>query len=167
MVEREVQQPAIRVLFVCTGNICRSPTAEGVFRYLVEAENLQQRVLVDSAGTHGYHVGEGADRRSVLAAAGRGYNLSGLRARQISIADFDEFDYLLAMDRGHRSILNRIAPGEHIQKIGMFLDFSRKYTGQDVPDPYVGGGQGFETVLDLIEDGAAGLLIDIKKKLGL
>lgn len=165
--EREVPQPQVRVLFVCTGNICRSPTAEGVFRHLVEAEKLQQRVLVDSAGTHGYHVGEGADRRSVLTAAGRGYDLSKLRARQLSSADFDNFDYLLAMDRGHRSILNRIATGEHRHKIAMFLDFSRKYTGQDVPDPYFGGGQGFERVLDLIEDGATGLLVDVKKKLGM
>jgi len=157
----------IRVLFVCTGNICRSPTAEGVFRQLVRAENLHEHILVDSAGTHDYHVGEEPDRRSMLAAAGRGYDLSGLRARQLASTDFAEFDYLLAMDRGHRLILKRFAPREDRQKVAMFLDFSRKYSGQDVPDPYYGGGQGFERVLDLIEDGAAGLLVDVKKKLGL
>ena len=166
MDEHATQQTAIRVLFICTGNICRSPTAEGVFRHLVTAEGLQQRVLVDSAGTHGYHVGEKPDRRSVLAAAARGYDLSGLRARQFSSGDFDNFDYLLAMDRGHRSILNGIAPTEHKEKIAMFLDFSSNYPGEDVPDPYYGGGQGFERVLDQIEDGAIGLLIEIKKKLG-
>lgn len=166
MAEHEAQQPVIRVLFVCTGNICRSPSAEGVFRHLLEAENLQQHVVVDSAGTHGYHVGEGPDRRSVLAAAGRGYDLSGLRARQLCATDFEDFDYLLAMDREHHSILTKIVPSEHSQKIAMFLDFSREFSGQDVPDPYFGGGQGFEHVLDLIEDGAAGLLVDVKKKLG-
>ncbi|MGD2139309.1 MAG: low molecular weight protein-tyrosine-phosphatase [Burkholderiales bacterium] len=156
----------IRVLFVCTGNICRSPSAEGVFRHLVESENLGDLVLIDSAGTHGYHVGEQPDRRSVLTAARRGYDLSQLRARQLSGTDFSEFDYLLAMDRGHQMILESDAPREHRHKIAMFLDFSRNYTGQEVPDPYYGGGQGFERVLDLIEDGAAGLLAEIKKKLG-
>jgi len=156
----------IRVLFVCTGNICRSPTAEGVFRQLALLDDLHDQVVVDSAGTHGYHVGEEPDRRSVLAAARRGYDLSGLRARQISRADFVEFDYLLAMDRGHLSILETGAPIEHRQKVSLFLHFSRKFTGNDVPDPYFGGEQGFEHVLDLIEDGAAGLLADIKKKLG-
>jgi len=155
------------VLFVCTGNICRSPTAEGVFRHLVAAEGLQQRVLADSAGTHDYHVGEKPDRRSLLAAAARGYDLSGLRARQFSSGDFDNFDYLLAMDRGHLAVLNRLAPAEHRKKIAMFLDFSRSFTGEDVPDPYYGGVQGFERALDQIEDGAIGLLTEIKKKLGL
>lgn len=167
MTDGQPQQRVMRVLFVCTGNICRSPTAEGVFRHLLEAEQLQRRVVVESAGTHGYHVGEGPDRRSVVAAAGRGYNLSGIRARQLASTDFSDFDYLLAMDRGHRLILERAAPDEHRQKVSMFLDYSRNYTGQDVPDPYYGGGQGFERVLDLIEDGAAGLLLDVKKKLGL
>ena len=167
MHERATQQALIRVLFVCTGNICRSPTAEGVFRHLVASEGLQQRVLADSAGTHDYHVGEKPDRRSILAASARGYDLSGLRARQFSSSDFDNFDYLLAMDRGHLSILDRIAPAEHKKKIAMFLDFSRNYTGEDVPDPYYGGERGFERALDQIEDGAIGLLTEIKKKLGL
>ena len=166
MGESRDQVTPVRVLFVCTGNICRSPTAEGVFQHLVNAENLHQRVVVDSAGTHGYHVGEQPDQRSVRAAAKRGYDLTGLRARQLAVSDFVEFDYLLAMDRGHWSILERGAPDEHRQKVAMFLDFSQKYGGHEVPDPYFGGGHGFEFVLDMIEDGAAGLLADIKKKLG-
>ena len=137
----EARQPVVRVLFVCTGNICRSPTAEGVFRHLVEIERLQDRVLADSAGTHGYHVGEQPDRRSILTAAARGYDLSEIRARQFSDSDFDDFDYLLAMDRGHRAILNRIASGEHRRKVALFLDYSLSYTGQDVQDPYYGAGR--------------------------
>lgn len=161
------QHPAkVQVLFVCTGNICRSPTAEGVLRHLIKTENLEPHVLVDSAGTHDYHVGEQPDQRSVHAAAKRGYDLTDLRARQLVVSDFVEFDYLLAMDRGNWSILDRAAPEEHGEKISMFLDFSRKYAGHEVPDPYGGGGQAFEFVLDMVEDGAAGLLSDIKKKLG-
>ena len=160
------QSTAVRVLFVCTGNICRSPTAEGVFRHLVETENLHPHVLVDSAGTHDYHVGEQPDQRSVRAAAKRGYDLTGLRARQLAVSDFVEFDYLLAMDHENRSILERAAPEEHRQKVSMFLDFSQTYAGREVPDPYGGGAHGFELVLDMIEDGAAGLLSRIKRKLG-
>ncbi|UCH46723.1 MAG: low molecular weight phosphotyrosine protein phosphatase [Betaproteobacteria bacterium] len=166
MGEPRDQLTPVRVLFVCTGNICRSPTAEGVFRHLVKAENLHQHVLVDSAGTTGYHVGEQPDHRSMRAAAQRGYDLTDLRARLLVESDFVEFDYLLAMDLGHRTILEAGAPDEHRQKVSMFLDFSQKYGGHEVPDPYYGGGQGFEFVLDMIEDGAAGLLSDIKKKLG-
>ncbi|UCD68311.1 MAG: low molecular weight phosphotyrosine protein phosphatase [Betaproteobacteria bacterium] len=155
----------VRILFVCTGNICRSPTAEGVFRHLVEAYNLHRHVVVDSAGTHGYHVGEQPDRRSVRAAARRGYDLTGLRARQLAVSDFVEFDHLLAMDREHKFILEKGAPDEHLQKVSMFMDFSQKFGGYEVPDPYCGGEQGFEFVLDMIEDGAAGLLSYIKNKL--
>lgn len=157
----------LQVLFVCTGNICRSPTAEGVFRHLVKAENLDRYVLVDSAGTHDYHVGEQPDHRSVRAAANRGYDLTGQRARQVVESDFVKFDYLLAMDRDHRLILESDVPEEHRQKVSMFLDFSQKYAGREVPDPYSGGAKGFELVLDMVEDGAAGLLSDIKRKLGI
>jgi len=156
----------LRVLFVCTGNICRSPTAEAVFRHLLTRDGLGDRVFVDSAGTHGYHVGNKPDRRSMLAAARRGYDLSGLRAREIAGTDFIEFDYLLAMDRDHLRILQRTAPIEHRDKIGMLLDYGRRYGGNEVPDPYYGGPQGFEHVLDLIEDGTEGLLEDVKRKLG-
>lgn len=166
MADSRSQQAPIRVLFVCTGNICRSPTAEGVLRHMARQENLDEHILVDSAGTHDYHVGEKPDRRSVRAAARRGYELDGLRARQVAAEDFAGFDYLLAMDRDHLSILeNSASPGQQ-QKISMFLDFSPRYRGNEVPDPYGGGEQGFEHVLDLIEDGAAGLLAEIKKKLG-
>jgi protein-tyrosine phosphatase len=166
MTDPAVPYAPLRVLFVCTGNICRSPTAEGVLRHLVANEGLGDRVIVDSAGTHGYHVGNKPDRRSMVAAARRGYDLSGLRARKIASTDFIEFDYLLAMDREHVRILESSAPREHREKIAMLLDFSRRYGGNEVPDPYYGGPQGFEHVLDLIEDGAEGLLEDIKRKLG-
>lgn len=153
------------VLFVCTGNICRSPTAEGVFRQLLMRENLHQFVRVDSAGTHDYHVGRPPDRRSVQAAARRGYDLTGMRARQLVTEDFLVFDYLLAMDSDHLIIMQRAVPAEHRNKVAMFLDFSSRYAGGEVPDPYNGGYQGFENVLDLIEDGAAGLLADVRQRL--
>ena len=155
-----------RILFVCTGNICRSPTAEGVFRHLAAVESLHEQIAVDSAGTHAYHVGEPPDRRSVAVAAQRGYDLGELRARKITADDFVEFDYLLAMDRDHLSILEQSAPAAHQGTIAMFLDYSSKHRGAEVPDPYYGGEQGFEFVLDMIEDASAGLLADIKKKLG-
>ena len=166
MADPKTPAVAAKVLFVCTGNICRSPTAEGVFRHLAMAENLHEHVAVDSAGTHTYHVGEAPDERSMATAARRGYDLSDLRARRFTPDDFVEFDYILAMDRGHLSILKRSAPAEHRTKVAMFLDFSSKHRGVEVPDPYYGGGQGFEFVLDMIEDGSQGLLADIKKKLG-
>ena len=153
------------VLFVCTGNICRSPTAEGVFRQLLLRENLHPFVRVDSAGTHDYHVGRPPDRRSVQAAARRGYDLSDLRARQLVTEDFLVFDYLLAMDSDHLVIMRRTVPAEHRNKLAMFLDFSSRYAGGEVPDPYYGGHQGFEDVLDLIEDAAAGLLGDVRHRL--
>lgn len=161
-----VSKPQLGVLFVCTGNICRSPTAEGVFRHMLLRENLHEQVLVDSAGTHDYHVGSPPDRRSQQVAARRGYDLSALRARQINANDFAAFDYLLAMDSEHLFILQRIAPQEYRRKVAMFLDFSSAYTGGEVPDPYYGSGEGFETVLDLIEDGVSGLLAEVRTRLG-
>ena len=151
----------VRVLFVCTGNICRSPTAEGVFRQHVAQAGLEGRIEIASAGTHDYHVGEPPDARSVAHAARRGYDLTALRARQVSRADFHEFDRILAMDRGHLRQLQAIAPAGSPSRLAMFLDHSGNWRGQDVPDPYYGGARGFEEVLDMVEEAAAGLLEEI------
>lgn len=159
-------KPYIRVLFVCAGNICRSPTAEGVFRHSVASAGLGQKVFLDSAGTHGYHVGHPPDRRAQLAAAQRGYDIAGLRARQVTGQDFIEFDYILAMDLENLSHLKQVAPAQHLGKLALFMDYGRARQGEEVPDPYYGGAQGFELVLDMAEDAAQGLLQQIKKKLG-
>ena len=145
------------VLFVCMGNICRSPTAEGVFRYHVESAGLAERIDIDSAGTHAYHVGEPADQRAREAAQRRGMSLEGIRARRVSRDDFERFDYILAMDEENLARLEDEAPEEHRHKLRLFLDFST--TGErEVPDPYYGGAAGFERVLDLVEDASRGLL---------
>lgn len=155
----------IKVLFVCMGNICRSPTAEGVFRHLVEEAGLAQRVLIDSAGTHDYHIGKPPDRRAQAAAVQRGYDLSGLRGRQVETRDFDEFDYILAMDAENLANLNRIKPSQHRAKVGLFLEYGQRFAEREVPDPYYGGVQGFDHVLDLVEDAAAGLLAGILREM--
>jgi protein-tyrosine phosphatase len=156
----------ISVLFVCMGNICRSPTAEGVFRHAVASEGLKQKILADSAGTHGYHLGQPPDHRAQLAAARRGYDLANMRARQVTGQDFVEFDYILAMDLDNLSELKRLAPAQYHGKFCLFMDYSSARRGEEVPDPYYGGAQGFEVVLDMAEDAAAGLLQHIKMKLG-
>ena len=120
-----ISTPA-RVLFVCTGNICRSPTAEGVFRHAVVSAGLEQKILVDSAGTHDYHVGHPPDRRTQLAAAQRGYDLAGLRARQVTAKDFVEFDYIVAMDRDNLSELERLAPPQHHGKLSLFMEYAQR-----------------------------------------
>ena len=147
----------VSVLFVCLGNICRSPTAEGVFRHLVKEAGLEDRVVIDSAGTGNYHVGERPDQRACETAARRGYDLSALRARQVSREDFAKFDYILAMDEDNLRELRRLCPPEHAHKVKLFTEFCSKGTCP-VPDPYAGGPQGFELVLDLVEDSARGLL---------
>jgi len=147
------------LLMVCTGNICRSPTAESVFRALAEKEGLQLRV--DSAGTHDFHVGERPDRRATAHARKRGYDLSALRARQVTIGDFAAFDLLLAMDRGHREILRRMSPPAHAHKIRLFLEFAGLQEA-DVPDPYYGGAEGFEQVLDMAEAASRGLVAHVR-----
>ncbi|MBX3666340.1 MAG: low molecular weight phosphotyrosine protein phosphatase [Burkholderiales bacterium] len=152
-----------RVLFVCMGNICRSPTAEGVFRRLVEAEGLAGRIHIDSAGTHDYHIGDPPDARAQAAAARRGYDLSQLRARQVTRADFTAFDYVLAMDEHNRGLLLQQCPPEHRAKVRLFLEFAAGEVPAEVPDPYYGGPQGFEQVLDLVENAARGLLCEITK----
>ena len=160
-----MQTRSIRVLFVCMGNICRSPTAEGVFKHMVEQAGLAERVLSDSAGTHDYHIGEQADPRTRAAAARRGYDLSTLRGRQVSKKDFDEFDYVLAMDETNRRLLERQCPPQHAHKLKLFLDFAGDPALREVPDPYYGGAQGFERVLDLVEEASRGLLDHLRERI--
>ena len=157
--------PAVSVIFVCMGNICRSPTAEGVFRDLVASAGLDAAIRIDSAGTHAYHVGAAPDQRAQAASRGRGYDLSCLIGRQVAAADFETFDYVLAMDSDNLGNLARICPDEHAGKLQLFLDYSARYRGQEVPDPYYGGDAGFARVLDMIEDGAQGLLAHISTRL--
>ena len=142
------------ILFVCTGNICRSPTAEGVLRHLAARESIDLRI--ESAGLGDWHVGHPPDERAQHHARGRGYDLSSQRARQVNARDFQEFDLILAMDRGHFRELQRMSPPEHRAKVRMFME------GCDVPDPYYGGAQGFERVLDLVEERCRALLQDLK-----
>ncbi len=153
----------IRVLFVCTGNICRSPTAEGVFRDLIAQHGLEGEVETDSAGTHDYHVGEAPDSRSRAAARVRGIYIGGQSARQARRADFETFDYVLAMDRQNLGELRRIAPKGTDAMLALFLDFAPDAGVHDVPDPYYGGADGFEEVLDLVEAASRGLLAHIRK----
>jgi len=154
----------IKVLFVCMGNICRSPTAEGVFRRLVQNAGLEHKLLIDSAGTHAYHIGAVPDNRASAAAEKRGYDLSRLRGRQVAVRDFLDFDYILAMDRKNLANLQSICPPEHVCKVSLFLEFSANYNEREVPDPYYGGPQGFEHVLDLVEDAARGLLQKLERE---
>jgi protein-tyrosine phosphatase len=155
----------VKVLFVCMGNICRSPTAQGVFELLVQDTSLADRIQVDSAGTHAYHVGEGPDRRAREAAARRGVDLARQRARRIDAADFEYFDYVVAMDRDNLEELLALCPEQHRGKLRLLLDFAPHLSPQiDVPDPYYGGAQGFERVLDLVEEGARGLLEELRRR---
>jgi protein-tyrosine phosphatase len=144
----------ISVLVVCTGNICRSPTGEGVLRHLVQQSGLGERVRVASAGTHDYHVGESPDPRTLKHAKKRGYDLSAQRAAQVSAQDFSDHDYILAMDRGHLRILRGMQPEGSRAKLGLFLEASARWKGEDVPDPYYGGAEAFEEVLDMVEEAA-------------
>ena len=152
----------VSVLFVCMGNICRSPTAEGVFRHLLEQQGMTGQVMTDSAGTHDYHIGAPPDLRAQAAAARRGYDLSALRARQVTAADFERFDYVLAMDEANRLELLALCPEVLHSRLRLFLEFAVDAERPDVPDPYYGGEQGFEYVLDLAENAARGLLAHIK-----
>ncbi|MCB1876375.1 MAG: low molecular weight phosphotyrosine protein phosphatase [Chromatiales bacterium] len=155
----------VKVLFVCMGNICRSPTAHGVFRHMLVEEGLIHQVEVDSAGTHAYHVGESPDRRSQSAAWERSIDLSDLSARKVQGADFVEFDFIVAMDHDNLSNLRASCPAEHQHKLHLMLDFSPDAEGQDVPDPYYGGPMGFQRVLDLVTDGSRGLLARVRSTL--
>lgn len=154
----------VRILFVCMGNICRSPTAEGVFKHFVSTAGLSGSIESDSAGTHDYHIGAPPDSRSQAAAAQRGYDLSPLRARQVRVQDFADFDYVLAMDEANRAALRRLCPLQYRDRVKLFLDFAPHAGRREVPDPYYGGTQGFEEVLDLVEDAARGLLEHIQAR---
>lgn len=153
----------VSILFVCMGNICRSPTAEGVFRHHVTEAGLADRVLVDSAGTHAYHVGEPPDRRAAAAAERRGYSMARLRARRVVADDFSRFHYILGMDRDNVALLKEQAEAEQHGKIRLFLEFSQAGEAE-VPDPYYGGAAGFERVLDLVEEASTGLLERIRRE---
>lgn len=152
----------INVLFVCMGNICRSPMAEGIFRREVTKAGLLDKVHIDSAGTHSYHVGSKPDQRAQNAASKRGANISGLRGRQVADADFEKYDYILAMDTANLNNLKRRAPVRFHGKLRLLLSYSRKYPNLDVPDPYYGGLSGFEENLDMIEDAVQGLIKEIQ-----
>lgn len=166
-----MSETTVRVLFVCTGNICRSPTAHAVFLQRVHEAGLAERIEVDSAGTHGFHVGQAPDRRSTEAAARRGYDLSDQRARQIEADDLSTFDYVLAMDGGNLAMLQALMSTAGISspraRIGLLLDYVEGAVGKDVPDPYYGTRNGFEEVLDLVESGAERLLARLRQQHGL
>ncbi len=153
-----------RVLFVCLGNICRSPTAEGVLRGIAAREFAGLPLYVDSAGTADYHVGEPPDRRTVAAARRRGYELASLRARRIARSDFDSFDYILAMDRANLDELESLGGARSNPHVGLFMEFAPELALDEVPDPYYGGIEDFERVLDLCEAGARGLLRKLARK---
>ena len=152
------EKPQYAVLFVCMGNICRSPTAEGIFRKMVSDAGLEDYIETDSAGTHAYHEGSQPDRRAQAAAKERGYALSDLRSRPVNEDDFVRFDYIIAMDRENLEILREHAGDDHRKKVRLFLDFVAGRTGEEVPDPYYGGSAGFQRVLDLVEEASEALL---------
>ncbi|WP_290538155.1 low molecular weight protein-tyrosine-phosphatase [Alcanivorax sp.] len=155
----------VSVLFVCLGNICRSPTAEAVFRERVIAAGLEEHILIDSAGTGDWHIGRAPDPRTREAAARRGYQMDSLRARQVGPQDFYEFDVVLAMDNANLADLQAMQPADVTVTLGRFLDYSSETSVSEVPDPYYGGEDGFDRVLDLIEGGADGLLDALRERL--
>lgn len=152
------------VLFVCMGNICRSPTAEAVFRHYVESAGLAAQILIDSAGTHDYHIGDAPDLRAQRAAQQRGYDMSGLRGRQVEANDFRRFNYVIAMDKANLTILQYMIPPDGSAQVRLFLEYARHHAEREVPDPYYGGTEGFERVLDMVEDAAEGLLQHIRRR---
>jgi protein-tyrosine phosphatase len=154
---------ARRVLFVCMGNICRSPTAEGVFRKLLAEQAPELDVQIDSAGTHGYHAGAPPDPRACRAAERRGVDLRQLRARRVTAEDFEHFELVLAMDEQNREFLLELCPAEYHSRVRLLLEFAPHLERREVPDPYYGGSTGFEHVLDLVEQSAAGLLDHLRR----
>lgn len=161
---KDKDKPAVRVLLVCMGNICRSPMAEGVLRQRLAERNLPRTVEVDSAGTHGYHEGSAPDSRAQDTTLRRGVDISGLRARRVRDRDFERFDLVLAMDEENLAALTEQAPDEHRGKIRLLLEFAGDVANRNVPDPYYGGMLGFERVLDLVEEAMAGLLDELERR---
>lgn len=159
-----MEQEIARVLFVCMGNICRSPTAQGVFRRLLEREGLRMAIVTDSAGTHTYHTGEPPDLRAQETALRRGIDLSDLRARLVEPQDFSRFDYVLAMDQENYHGLAKICPPGAERKLMLLMDFAPHLQTREVPDPYYGGASGFERVFDMVEAASEGLLADIRRR---
>jgi protein-tyrosine phosphatase len=153
-----------KLLFVCTGNICRSPTAEGVLRHYVHKQGLSNEILLDSAGTQGYHIGAAPDPRSVDAAAQRGFDISALRARRLEAGDFQEFDLILGLDNSHMQHLQEIAPKNAKAELALFLEYAGVTKEKEVPDPYYGNRKHFEYVLDLVEAAALPLIHKIKQE---
>lgn len=161
----EENHAELSVLFVCLGNICRSPTAEGVFRRLAQEAGLDGRIHIDSAGTGGYHIGAPPDARAMAAARARGVDLSGIRARKVTIEDFEAFDLILAMDEDNLLELREIAPEQTRARLALLLDYAPGQTGRAVPDPYYGGKNGFERVLDLVNEACAGLVGELRRRI--
>lgn len=159
-----MEQEVARVLFVCMGNICRSPTAQGVFRKLLETEGLRSAIGSDSAGTHAYHAGEPPDKRAQETALRRGVDMSDLRARIVDPEDFSRFDYVLAMDQDNYHSLSAICPRGAEPKLMLLMDFAPHLRTREVPDPYYGGAGGFERVFDMVEAASEGLLADIRRR---
>lgn len=154
------------ILVVCMGNICRSPMAEGVLRRVIEEASLPRPVRIDSAGTHGYHVGQPPDARARQAASRRGIDIAAQRARQVEAEDFHRFDLILAMDQENLQRLQVLRPENPRAELKRFLEFAEDAGSLDVPDPYYGAANGFEQVLDLVELGASGLLVELRRRLG-
>lgn len=153
----------INVLFVCLGNICRSPTAHGIFQHLVNEASLNDRIYIDSAGTGDWNIGRSPDRRSAAAALQRGYDLSDLIARQVNVQDFEKFNYVLAMDRQNLQDLQAMKPANFQGHLDLFLKFAPSFQLDEVPDPYYGDADGFQTVLDMVEEACRGLLQHIRQ----
>lgn len=157
-------QAKIKVLFVCMGNICRSPIAEGVFTRIVQEARLTEQIEIDSAGTHAYHVGEPPDQRAQATAKSKGVDLSAQRARKLTAEDGEYFDYILVMDRDNLAGAKATFASDMRDKPRLMLDFATHHKNHEVPDPYYGGQRGFEQVIDMIEDAASGLLDHIRAK---
>ena len=157
--KKEPAEEKKKILFVCTGNICRSPSAEAVFKGMIKKKGLEGRFIVDSAGTSGWHAGEPADRRMQQHASKRGYSLTSISRRFDQKADFDRFDLIIGMDDDHISVLKSLARNEtDLVRIKKMTDFSKEWSYTEIPDPYYGGEEGFELVLDLLEDSCEGLI---------